>query len=176
MIKTLTLFILVTFSLVAPYIQSQTVQFNYTGSMQSWVVPPCVYTINVVIAGAKGGGTNGGNGARITANIAVTPGQTLYIYCGGMGNLGSNSGGWNGGGTGHNSWGNYSSWGGGGASDIRINGTALLNRVIVAGGGGGRSGGSSPVCGAVANCNNGGQGCNTYGTGGGGGTQTAGGN
>jgi hypothetical protein len=109
MIKTLTLFILVTFSLVAPYIQSQTVQFNYTGSMQSWVVPPCVYTINVVIAGAKGGGTNGGNGARITANIAVTPGQTLYIYCGGMGNLGSNSGGWNGGGTGHNASGNYSS-------------------------------------------------------------------
>jgi len=176
MIKTLTLFILVTFSLVAPYIQSQTVQFNYTGSMQSWVVPPCVYTINVVIAGAKGGGTNGGNGARITANIAVTPGQTLYIYCGGMGNLGSNSGGWNGGGTGHNASGNYSSWGGGGASDIRINGTALLNRVIVAGGGGGRSGGSSPVCGAVANCNNGAQGCNTFGTGGGGGTQTAGGN
>ena len=109
MIKTLTLFILITFSLVAPNFQSQTVQFNYTGSMQSWVVPPCVYTINVVIAGAKGGGTNGGNGARITANIAVTPGQTLYIYCGGMGNLGSNSGGWNGGGTGHNASGNYSS-------------------------------------------------------------------
>lgn len=176
MIKTLTLFILVIFSLVSPCVQSQTVQFNYTGSMQTWVVPPCVYTINLVIAGAKGGGTNGGNGARITANIAVTPGQTLYIYCGGMGNLGSNSGGWNGGGTGHNASGNYSSWGGGGASDIRINGTAFLNRVIVAGGGGGRSGGSSPVCGAVANCNNGAQGCNTFGTGGGGGTQTAGGN
>ncbi len=155
-----------------------TVNFTYTGSVQTWIVPPCVYNINAVVAGAKGGGSNGGNGARITANIAVTPGQTLYIYCGGMGTQGGNSGGWNGGGTGHNSSGSstYRSWGGGGASDIRINGQALANRVIVAGGGGGRSGGSSPVCGGSANCNNGSNGCNTYGAGGGGGTQFSGGN
>jgi len=105
-----------------------TVTFNYTGAVQTWIVPPCVYNINTVVAGAKGGGTNGGNGARITANIAVTPGQTLYIYCGGMGIQGANSGGWNGGGTGHNSTGSstYRSWGGGGASDIRINGQRQL--------------------------------------------------
>jgi len=66
-------------------------------------------------------------------------------------------------------------WGGGGASDIRIGGIALANRVIVAGGGGGRSGGSSPVCGGAANCQNGAPGCNTFGFGGGGGTQVAGG-
>ncbi|NBO60462.1 MAG: hypothetical protein EBU82_05765, partial [Flavobacteriia bacterium] len=80
---------------------SQSVTFNYTGAVQTWTVPPCVYTINVIVAGAKGGGANGGNGARITANIAVTPGQILNIYCGGMGTSGNNSGGWNGGGTGH---------------------------------------------------------------------------
>lgn len=157
---------------------SQSVTFNYTGAVQTWTVPPCVYTINVIVAGAKGGGANGGNGARITANIAVTPGQILNIYCGGMGTSGNNSGGWNGGGTGHASTnGNaaYNSWGGGGASDIRIGGTALANRVIVAGAGGGRSGGSSPVCGGAANCNNGAPGCNTYGQGGQGGTQVAGG-
>jgi hypothetical protein len=34
---------------------------------------------------------------------------------------------------------NYVSCGGGGASDIRIGGTALTNRVVVAGGGGGSS-------------------------------------
>lgn len=157
--------------------QSQTVTFNYTGAMQTWTVPPCINTITVVAAGAKGGGTNGGNGARITATLTVTPGQVLNIFVGGMGFQGNNSGGFNGGGTGRASTGSfsYSSFGGGGASDIRIGGIALANRVIVAGGGGGRSGGSSPVCGGNANCNNGAAGCNTFGAGGGGGTQTAGG-
>ena len=164
--------------ILAIKVYGQSITFNYTGAVQTWTVPPCVFTINVVVAGAKGGGANGGNGARITANIAVTPGQILNIYCGGMGTSGNNSGGWNGGGTGFAS--NpanaaYNSWGGGGASDIRIGGTALANRVIVAGGGGGRSGGSSPVCGGAANCNNGAAGCNTYGQGGQGGTQAAGG-
>ncbi len=172
------IFFILFFAFIIPVFSQQTITFNYIGSVQTWIVPPCVYNITAVVAGAKGGGSNGGYGARITANIPVTPGQTLYIYCGGMGTQGSNSGGWNGGGTGHNSNGSaaYSSWGGGGASDIRIGGQALNNRVIVGGAGGGRSGGSSPVCGANANCNNGAQGCNTYGQGGGGGTQFGGGN
>jgi hypothetical protein len=55
----------------------------------------------------------------------VTPGQTLNIYVGGQN-------GWNGGGTGPNGAG-----AGGGATDVRVGGTALSNRVIVAGGGGG---------------------------------------
>jgi gliding motility-associated-like protein len=153
------------------------VTFDFIGAPQYWTVPPCVTTINVVVAGAKGGGSNGGNGARITGNIPVTPGDVLQINVGGMGGQGANSGGWNGGGTGQNSTGlpTRASFGGGGASDIRIGGTGLANRVIVAGGGGGRSGGSSPVCGGHANCNNGAPGCTTYGAGGGGGTQTNGG-
>ncbi|MFM7667931.1 MAG: glycine-rich protein, partial [Bacteroidota bacterium] len=157
----------------------QTFTFNFTGSVQTWTVPAGVTSVNLSVAGAKGGGSNGGNGAVINKNcFTVTPGQVLNIYVGGTGTQGANSGGWNGGGTGHNSTGSttYRSWGGGGASDIRIGGTALANRVIVAGGGGGKSGGSSPVCGGAANCNNGAAGCNTYGAGGGGGTQTAGGN
>lgn len=158
--------------------QSQTVNFLYTGSVQTWIVPACVFNVNITAAGAKGGGSNGGNGAVCGGNIAVTPGQTLNIYVGGMGIQGNNSGGWNGGGTGWASTnGNtqYSSWGGGGASDVRIGGTALANRVIVGGAGGGRGGGSSPVCGGPGGCNTGTAGCNTYGQGGGGGTQTAGG-
>jgi|688.fasta_scaffold00017_23 hypothetical protein len=160
--------------------QTQTVTFNYTGAVQTWVVPPCVTSINVVAAGAKGGGAIGGNGARITATIAVTPGQTLNIYVGGMGTCGNNSGGWNGGGTGYAS--NpanvtYNSCGGGGATDIRIGGTALANRVIVAGAGGGKGGGSNTnTPGGGALCNNGANGGNTFGAGGGGGTQVAGGN
>jgi gliding motility-associated-like protein len=154
-----------------------TATFNFTGQMQQWVVPPCVYEVCTDVRGAKGGGANGGNGARITACIPVQPGDILYLYVGGMGTQGNNSGGWNGGGTGHASFGGggQGSLGGGGGSDIRIGGTALANRIIVAGGGGGRSGGSSPVCGGASNCQNGAQGCNTFGFGGGGGTQTAGG-
>ena len=159
------------------FAQSQT--FNYTGNVQTWTVPPCVTSINVIVAGAKGGGNIGGNGARISATIAVTPGQILNIYVGGQGSCGNNSGGWNGGGTGFASNpanANYNSCGGGGASDIRIGGTALGNRVIVAGGGGGKGGGSTTTTsGGVSNCNNGGVGANSFGFGGGGGTQTTGG-
>lgn len=159
--------------------RSQSVTFNHTGAMQTWIVPPCVTSIDVIVAGAKGGGSNGGSGARITGTFTVTPGQTLFIFCGGMGISGNNSGGFNGGGTGHSSTdGNtsYDSWGGGGASDIRFGGTALANRVIVAGGGGGRSGGSAPVCGGPANCTDGADGCSTFGAGGLGGTAVSGGN
>jgi gliding motility-associated-like protein len=158
--------------------QQNTATFNFTGSVQEWVVPPCVFEVCATVRGAKGGGVNGGNGATVNACFPVQPGQTLYLYVGGMGTQGANSGGWNGGGTGHASTGlpTRASFGGGGASDIRIGGTGLANRVIVAGGGGGRSGGSDPVCGGHANCNNGAPGCNTFGFGGGGGTQTAGGN
>jgi gliding motility-associated-like protein len=158
--------------------QSTTVNFVFTGAAQTWTVPPCVTSITVVAAGAKGGGTNGGNGSQITATIAVTPGDVIQVNVGGQGSLGAASGGWNGGGTGHASSpanAAYNSGGGGGASDIRIGGTALANRVIVAGGGGGRGGGSTNVCGGAANCTNGANGCNTFGFGGGGGTQTAGG-
>jgi hypothetical protein len=162
------------------YSQQQTVTFNYTGALQTWVVPQCVTSINVIAAGAKGGGSVGGNGARITGTLTVTPGQTLNIYVGGMGTCGNNSGGWNGGGTGYASSPanvTYNSCGGGGASDIRIGGTALANRVIVAGGGGGKGGGSNTTTpGGSAACNNGNPGGNTFGAGGGGGTQVAGGN
>ena len=157
---------------------SQSITFNFTGSVQTWIVPPCVTQINVVVAGAKGGGNTGGNGSTVSTTLNVTPGQVLNIYVGGMGSCGNNSGGWNGGGTGHASNPpnlNYNSCGGGGATDIRIGGVALGNRVIVAGGGGGKSGGSGPVAGGAANCLNGSPGANTFGAGGGGGTQFAGG-
>jgi hypothetical protein len=117
---------------------NQTVNFNYTGSQQSWTVPNGVNSISVILSGARGapggGVTNNGiagKGGTISAVLSVTPGQILYIYVGGMPSC-TNCGGWNGGGLGSNN-----SGGGGGASDIRIGGNNLNNRVIVAGGGGG---------------------------------------
>ena len=61
-------------------IKSQTlVTFNFTGSVQSFTVPPCVTTLTVNARGAQGGGTNGGLGAIVTATMAVTPGQIIQI-------------------------------------------------------------------------------------------------
>jgi PKD repeat protein len=114
---------------------------NYSSpGTYNWTVPAGVFSVQVDMAGAKGGdqcnGTVGGRGGRVQATIPVTPGQTLQINVGGAGNFGScswtwYSGGFNGGGQG------YRGGGGGGASDIRSGGTALTNRIAVAGGGGG---------------------------------------
>lgn len=125
---------------------AQTTQtFTYTGSMQSFTVPPCVAQVTLTVKGASGAngatapvngqsngalGGNGGLGASVSGVYPVTNGQVFNIYVGGAAS--GAVGGYNGGGTG-----NQSSGGGGGASDIRVGGTALSNRIIVAGGGGG---------------------------------------
>jgi hypothetical protein len=86
-----------------------------------------------VATGAPGGvgqgGGPAGRGAQVSADLAVTPGQTLYVNVGG-------SDGFNGGGSSSGSGG-----GGGGASDVRTvsrdQDGSLDSRLIVAGGGGG---------------------------------------
>jgi gliding motility-associated-like protein len=147
--------------------------FNYTGGPQTWVVPACVSTVTITVAGAKGGGTNGGNGAVVTGTLTVTPGQILQINVGGSGTC--PTAGWNGGGTGQPSGIGYPSCGGGGASDIRTAPYGLNNRIIVAGGGGGNGGGPTSGAGGVGGCPVGGNGVTTFGQFGGGGTLTAGG-
>jgi hypothetical protein len=106
--------------------------------MQPLVIPANVRWINVDLTGAAGGGTGGtlGRGARVEATVQVTEGSTLYIFVGSQGSYtvnpnGNNPGGWNGGGYG------YAGAGGGGATDIRMGGADLSNRIVVAGGGGG---------------------------------------
>jgi hypothetical protein len=122
--------------------------FNYTGSVQTFTVPAGVTSISVDAYGASsqticatyGGNANIGKGGRVQANLTVTAGEVLKIYVGGSrgeycGYSSQNGGtGWNGGGTGRHA--------GGGASDIRIGGTALTDRFIVAGGGGGKLNGT----------------------------------
>lgn len=130
--------------------QAQQVTFNFTGSVQTWVVPNNVTSIFVDARGAQGGGNGslagaqGGKGGRVQTTLAVVPGETLVISVGGRGGdlIGPNTagpGGFNGGGTGgiDNVDFNAPSGGGGGASDVRQGGTDLINRVVVAGGGGG---------------------------------------
>jgi hypothetical protein len=120
--------------------------FDYTGGVQTWTVPAGVTQVTLDVFGAKAGDESaiGGNGGRATVAIAVTPGETLTIVVGGMSQSpflgGSPNGGFNGGGNGGAPFdlpAAYSGSGGGGASDVRIGGTDLAHRVIVAGGGGG---------------------------------------
>ena len=83
-----------------------------------------------ITGSAAGSGATPGKGARVKSFFSVTPGATLYINVGCQGT--NSAGGWNGGGY---PYGEGS--GGGGATDIRVGGTSLSNRIVVAGGGGG---------------------------------------
>jgi len=149
--------------------------FNYTGSFHTWTVPDCVYSINVTVKGASGGGNNAGQGATVTGTLNVAPGQVLRIYVGGAGNC-PNAGGFNGGGNGAsaNTTAN-AGCGGGGASDIRVTPFGLNNRLVVASGGGGMGGGDTDAFGGDGGCATGGEGTSPFGVGGNGGTQTTGG-
>ncbi len=138
------------------------VVFDYTGSPQTWTVPPGVSCVKLKVWGAGGGGggydapncinTNirgghGGGGSYVEATIAVQPGDVLTIYVGGGGgngdgcvacNLGNNGGwGWGNGGSGAC---NHGSGGGGGASAVLLNGQVV---VVAAGGGGGGAAGNN---------------------------------
>lgn len=136
--------------------------FTYNGGVQSFVAPANgTYTLEVY--GAEGGTSGyGGRGGYSKGDISLTKGQTLYIYAGGQT-------GFNGGGSGHG----RASDSGGGATDIRLGGTSLSNRIIVAGGGGGYGGGTTS--GGAGGGLTGSAGSNRYGTAGTGGTQYSGG-
>jgi hypothetical protein len=133
-----------------------TCTFGYTGSDQTWTVPSGVPSAIFDVQGARGGNvvgdiytcasfTTGGLGGEATANLALTPGATVMLVVGGQGGsvgdcgsgVGVGAGGFNGGAPGSNP--STPSAGGGGASDVRIAGSALSDRVLIAGGGGGAS-------------------------------------
>ena len=133
------------------------VTFEYTADAQTWIVPDGVTEATFDVYGAAGGditgGSNefkGGRGGRASATLPVMPGTTVTILVGGAGRsvdtcqVGQVPGGFNGGGEGGN--GVCIGASGGGASDVRIGGTTLPDRVVVAGGGGGISTGQSEGC------------------------------
>jgi hypothetical protein len=113
--------------------------FGFTGAEQTYTVPAGTTQLHITTYGGRGlwTGTNAGGFAE--ADLAVTPGQVLYVEVGGEGTL--NVGGWNGGG---NATGPYTG-GGGGATDVRtvssggdpLDPTSLASRLVVASGGGG---------------------------------------
>jgi Glycine rich protein/Bacterial Ig domain len=123
---------------------------GFTGGAQSWTVPPGVTEATFDLSGSQGGSSlvaRGGKGARAVATLPVTPGDVYEIRVGGVGIQAfscsrEGAGGYNGGGTAGTfcdpSWMfYYQGMGGGGATDVRLGGTALADRVLVAAGGGG---------------------------------------
>ena len=153
--------------------------YGYTGGRQQYTVQVNGY-YKIDMYGARGGNgysnyltagvTYGGLGGYSSGIIYLQKGQVLGVYVGGAGgdtdwNLGGNweiGGGWNGGGRGRH-WNNYTGYthnsgGGGGATDIRLNGDQLWHRIMVAGGGGGgggHEGNSNGGYGGGANSNGG---------------------
>ncbi|MCU1496625.1 MAG: hypothetical protein JWM47_578 [Acidimicrobiales bacterium] len=135
---------------------STTVSYGYTGGAQEWIVPVGVTSATFALSGSNGGSyfqVPAGKGGTATATLAVTPGTTIEVNVGGIS--------FNGGGSGFAPSGSGAD--GGGATDIRIGGSSLFDRKLVAGGAGGSD-----------NRNVGGDGGGLVG-GGRGGTQTEGG-
>src|SRR4029453_2812849 len=101
--------------------------FNFTGGAQTFVVPAGVVSVTISATGAvgeNGAGGAGGLGGRTTATVPVTPGASLTVLVGGPGA----AGGFNGGGGASGAAGR-----GGGASSVRNGATSL----VIGGGGGG---------------------------------------
>ena len=126
--------------------------YGSTGSVQKFVVPNSgEYRIEVW--GSQGGGS-GGLGGYVSTKVTLLKDSELHMYVG-------NTSGYNGGGSGSSN--------GGGATDVRLNGTALSDRLVSAAGGGGGSGGTAGGTGNGAGGSSVGNGAGTAGVNGGGG-------
>ena len=175
--KLLNLFLTILF-LGCTYSSNAQISYSYGDSTATYTIPPATFSVSVDVQGACGGGNgylaSGGQGARITCLLSVTPGEVLYINVGAAGGnggfftygLGGNTGSFAGGGDGA-AYGFVGSGGGGGATDIRTGGTGLANRIIAAGAGGGAgydcgydNGGDAGLAGAAGN----GLDCSSYAT------------
>lgn len=164
---------------------TQVFEYNGTngtdGSVQTVTLQPGTYFIECWGAeGAQGRqGTTlralGGKGGYVSGTITLAEETTVYVSVGGKNvinhNVNRRIAGWNGGGHGTSIF-ERTAGGGGGASDIRIGGTALTDRVLVAGGGGGGRSDATTSPGA----DGGGLEGDSASPGGVGGTQEAGGN
>jgi len=129
----------------------QTVSFTTPGAA-TWTVPAGVTSIQIVATGGAGGGDGyaygtgyGGNGAVVTATLAVTPGQVLQLFVGGGGAIGGGSG--LPAGSQH-----YGGGSGGGATSVDA---GQADQIIAGGGGGGYSDNIGGSTGGGSGCANG---------------------
>jgi hypothetical protein len=131
---------------------SCTTTLSATGSLQSWSVPAGVSQATFVLRGAGGGNGDseeairdeGGSGAKVTATLAVSQGETFALVIGGPGVEASARGaevpgGYGGGGTG-GIYREYGDGSGGGGSFL----FAPTGSLLLAAGGGGGAGNLAP--------------------------------
>lgn len=121
---------------------TRSVNFSYTGSIQSWTVPQGVFTIFINAKGAQGGNNPtsyiGGRGGMVTAILRVTPGDVLHIVVGGQALNDTPAYGFGGAGGKLTAFPNRSGKAGGGLSGIFTSSTiSQANALIIAAGGGG---------------------------------------
>ena len=74
--------------------RAATVDFHSTGAEQLFTVPSGVTSLQVVAIGGRGGTgasatSGGGFGAVVNGDVAVSPGQLIYVEVGGNGSNGS---------------------------------------------------------------------------------------
>ena len=126
---------------------NESIIYNYTGKCQKITLEPGTYLIECY--GAKGGGSTGANGDKINGYLKIGKPLDLYLYIGQQAT--ADTGGWNGGATVTES----GVYGGGGATDISLNGndgstiwndSTHLDSIIIQAKGGqgqGKSGGAT---------------------------------
>lgn len=131
---------------------SQTASFYPEGGVVDFVVPDDVTGVIATLRGGAGGGESIDNipeGGLLKVQFPVSPGDVLHIRVGdngartvtALGGAGAYNGGGDGGDGGNGTISGHSAgYPGGGATDIRMNGDTLADRVCAAGGGGGNSG------------------------------------
>ena len=112
---------------------SQITTFDYTGVVDSYTVPVGVTSISIQAYGAQGGNGNGGLGAGIYGEFAVTPGDILSIAVGEQGVV-------------NNCGGPDASGGGGGGSFVWDPLDAALPMIAAGAGGGGNENWGGLVC------------------------------
>ncbi len=101
-----------------------TYKFEYTQTMETFIVPPTNEPVEITTVGAPGASDkeHRSHGAEVTGSFPNIGGLPLFVTVGGEGYFDGYNGGEQG--------------GGGGASDVRLGFPELENRIIVAGGGG----------------------------------------
>lgn len=121
-----------------------TVDFPYTGDVQTFIAPVTGF-YKLEAWGAAGGGNTSiyGRGGYVSGKTILEAGDVLYIHVGQAGAVGNTTVRYNGGGPA----GNTGGYAGGGATDFRTASGAwnanLTSRLLVAGGGGGSDDGPS---------------------------------
>lgn len=125
---------------------------NESNSARQYEVPGDAISIEVTVLGARGGSASGGNsgsganGARVIANLSVTPGEILYVYTGCTSGNGFHRGGSGGSGGGLPLCGTASSGAPGGGSSALLRQSGV---VVAEAGGGGGGGGHGAYCGST---------------------------